>query len=171
MKQMYGPVWNGAAQALRDIFADGYPADKVIQRHMKMNKKWGSSDRRLFAETVYDMVRWWIRLQSCLGGKAEYGAAVSAWCVLQGMELPKNVLACPISQAELKQRWEDPPSRAVRESIPDWLDVWGEAELGGKWESVLGILNSTAPVYLRTNRLKTTPEKLLARLRAEKYEA
>lgn len=176
MKQMYAPVWNGVAQALLDIFEGGHPADKVIQRQMKMNKKWGSSDRRLFAETVYDIVRWWRRLLFCMPDAAGFGddmfrMAVSAWCTLQGVELGKGVRPSPVKLEELRKRWEDPPSRAVRESIPDWLDEWGQGELGERWEKLLPVLNSVAPVYLRANRLKTTPEKLVSRLASENFEA
>jgi 16S rRNA (cytosine967-C5)-methyltransferase len=62
MKIMHPPVGQGVVTALHDIFAGGYPADKVIQRQLKMHRKWGSSDRRLFAECVYDIVRWWRRI-------------------------------------------------------------------------------------------------------------
>lgn len=174
MKLLYGPVWSGVAQALRDIFEGGYLADKVIQRQMKANKKWGSSDRRLFAEMVYDIVRWWRRLEHSLGDAARddfYGSAASAWCALQGIEPAKGVKGSPVPASELRERWGNPPSRAVRESVPDWLDRWGAEELGAKWDEVLPVLNTVAPVYLRCNRLKTTPEKLAARLTREKFEA
>lgn len=163
-------------QALRDIFAGGFPADKVIQRQMKMNKKWGSGDRRMFAENVYDMVRWWHRLLYAMGedipAKSDvYEDAVSTWCSLQGMELGKGAPAPSESPARLKEFWNSPPSRAVKESVPEWLDAWGSTELGGRWDEVLPVLNSVAPVYLRANRLKTTPEKLLSHLKSEKFEA
>src|SRR6478735_6058137 len=96
MKTMHGPLWSGVAQALKDIFSDGFLADKVIQRHMKANRKWGSSDRRLFAETVYDMVRWWRRLQFAMNDTSvphqrTFEAGVSAWCALNDIGLGKNI--------------------------------------------------------------------------------
>jgi 16S rRNA (cytosine967-C5)-methyltransferase len=175
MKQIHGPIWAGMSRALRDIFIDGYPADKVIQRHMKLNKKWGSGDRRLFAENVYGMVRWWHRLLYAMGEdippSAEvYDDAVSTWCVLQGLELGRGVPPPSEPLAQIKQRWSNPPSRALRESIPNWLDVWGSQELGSRWEQVLPVLNTVAPAYLRANRLKINPDKLVAQLRSEKFE-
>lgn len=173
---MHGPLWNGVAQAVRDIFTEGFPADKVIQRHMKANRKWGSGDRRLFAETVYDMVRWWRRLLFAMGEEnvetlEAFQTAVSAWCMLQDIALGKSVPAFNLPSAkEIKSRWQDPPSRAVRESVPDWLDQWGAEELVERWEPALKVLNSIAPVYLRCNRLKTTPEKLQARLAMENFD-
>lgn len=47
------------AQALSDIFVSGRYADKVIEYYLKKNRKWGSRDRKFFAESVYEVVRWW----------------------------------------------------------------------------------------------------------------
>jgi 16S rRNA (cytosine967-C5)-methyltransferase len=46
--------------------------------------------------------------------------------------------------------------RAVRESIPDWLDELGAAELGAAWDAEISALNRRAPVFLRVNTLRTT---------------
>lgn len=61
--------------------------------------------------------------------------------------------------------------RAVRESIPNWMDQWGAEELPDRWDKLLPILNSSAPVYLRANRIKTTPQQLLRQLTSEKIQA
>ena len=50
-------------------------------------------------------------------------------------------------------------SRAVRESIPDWLDALGVEELGVAWDAEIAALNQRAPVYLRVNTLKTNRDK------------
>ena len=167
---MHRPVWEGMIQSLSDIFKEGHPADKVIQRQLKGNRKWGSQDRRLFAEGVYDVVRWWRRLNHASASE-EFSAAVEAWTILNEVELGKNTPR-GLNAREVLTRWNDPElPRAVRESIPDWIDQWGAGELGGRWEQVLPALNSVAPVYLRANRLKGTAQDLLARLKQEKIEA
>lgn len=170
---MYPPVAKGVVQALRDIFEGGFPADKVIQRQMKSNKKWGSSDRRMFAESVYDIVRWWRRLLFACGLEYPpagnvYSQVLAAWCEIQ--KVPGTFQQNDASAVELVARWKDSGARAVRESLPNWLDQWGSEQLGGKWDEILPILNSQAPVYLRCNRLKTTPEKLKSRLAAEQFD-
>jgi len=58
-------------------------------------------------------------------------------------------------------------SRALRESIPDWLDAQGEKELGMRWEPVLASLNKKPELVIRVNSLKTTPKELLSILRKE----
>lgn len=60
--------------------------------------------------------------------------------------------------------------RALRESIPDWLEALGEAELGDRWEQTLNWLNRPADVVLRANRLKTTREALQQALAKEGVE-
>ena len=57
--------------------------------------------------------------------------------------------------------------RAVRESIPDWLDELGERELPGVWDAELAAMNTQAPVVLRANTLKTAPDGLKRRLEKE----
>lgn len=184
MRTLHRPVWEGMQNSLNDIFVEGWPADKVIQRQLKFNKKWGSQDRRLFAESVYDMVRWWRKLLFASGVEwpstdcwkykdaNAFGLAIETWCILNDVELGKNIPRSKVDADHLKRIWNEPSlPRAVRESIPDWMEKWGAEELGDRWDRTLAALNSVAPVYLRANRLKTTPEQLLKKLRDEKIDA
>jgi 16S rRNA (cytosine967-C5)-methyltransferase len=177
MKIMHPPVGQGVVTALHDVFAGGYPADKVIQRQLKMHRKWGSSDRRLFAECVYDIVRWWRRILYAAGDvwPSELSndlvqRAVSVWCEVNQVSTSRE--ASGLKGATVLERWKssDAP-RAVRESVPDWLDSLGASELGADWDRILSILNTVAPVYLRANGLKTTASKLRVRLSSENVES
>jgi 16S rRNA (cytosine967-C5)-methyltransferase len=58
-------------------------------------------------------------------------------------------------------------ARALRESIPDWLDTQGKKELGMRWEPVLAALNKKPELVIRVNSLKITPKELLAILRKD----
>ncbi len=49
----------GVLEALEMSFGKGIYADKVVERLLKKNKKWGSRDRSFVAEHTYEMVRWW----------------------------------------------------------------------------------------------------------------
>jgi 16S rRNA (cytosine967-C5)-methyltransferase len=170
MRLMHRPIWEGMIHSLADIFEAGHHADKVIQRQLKGNRKWGSQDRRLFAEGLYDIVRWWRRLAAA-AEKTGYPAAIEAWCILNEVELGKNI-GRSLSAATVEKIWRDPAlPRAVRESVPDWMDEWGASELGTRWDEVLPALNSAAPVYLRANRLKATAKEVAQKLAQEKIEA
>jgi 16S rRNA (cytosine967-C5)-methyltransferase len=179
---LYRPLWEGIQSALAEIFANGRPADKVIQFQLKANRKWGSHDRRLFAEAVYDLVRWWRKLLHVCGvdwpaedgwSKADrevFALAIAAWCRLHDVELDRAISVSK-PPANLEHRWRNPDlPRAVAQSIPNWLDDFGAEQLGARWDEILPVLNTVAPVYLRANRLQITPEKLEAELRAEKVE-
>lgn len=184
MRILHRPVWEGMNQSLLTIFNEGWHADKVIQRQMKANRKWGSQDRKLFAESLYDIVRWWRRLlyvcdiawpeadQWRSTEPGAYNRAIEAWCLLHEVELGKNIPRSLPKGFDAKKLWSDPSmSRAVRESIPDWMDNWGGEELPERWDGLLRVLNTSAPVYLRANRIKTTPQELQRKLGAEKIGA
>lgn len=181
-RKIYRPVWESIQNALHEIFVNGRPADKVIQFQLKASRKWGSHDRRLFAEAVYDLVRWWRKLLFVCDvpwpaedawtapDREVFARVAAAWCALHNVELDRTIIAPRITDVE--SRWSAGGiPRAVAQSIPDWLDAWGVEQLGSKWDEVLPVLNTVAPAYLRVNRLKTTPEKLLKELRGEKIEA
>jgi 16S rRNA (cytosine967-C5)-methyltransferase len=185
MNRLYAPLYEGMQRSLKDIFEGGYPADKVLQRQLKFNKKWGSHDRRLFAESVYGIVRWWRKLLFAVDvpwpaderwSRAEdevYAAVVQAWCLLNEIELDRKITRLKLNAAAVRSVWEDKSlPRAVAEAIPDWLDAWAAQSLGeARWTELLPILNSVAPVYLRANRLKASAAQVVAALKAEKIEA
>lgn len=88
----------------------------------------------------------------------------AAQWVRMGYEIPewwryKGLVAVEMAAREAELAAQP---RAVRESIPDWLDEWGAAELGAAWDEEISALNQRAPVYLRVNTLKTTRAEAMA---------
>ena len=157
-------------QALQLIFEENRYADKVIEKVLKQNPRWGARDRRFIAETTYDIVRWyrWFRELTQAKG-TDYWKLLAAWCILSKVDLPdwdefKDVSSADVLEREKRKMY----SRKIRESIPDWLDELGERELGSKkWDTELHALNEEAPVVLRVNTLKTTKESLQGSLQEE----
>jgi 16S rRNA (cytosine967-C5)-methyltransferase len=43
--------------SLQLIFGEDVYADKVVEKNLKFQKKWGARDRRFYAENVYECVR------------------------------------------------------------------------------------------------------------------
>lgn len=139
---------------------------------LKANRKWGARDRRLFAESVYENVRWW-RLNWHLAGLPD------AECLL-----PEA-----ITDERLKTLWDaywarheatTPSSQAspidelplaIRASVPDWLFELGAKEYGAEWPGLLAALNQPADVFLRVNSLHTTADALKANLALQGIEA
>ena len=152
--------------SLNYIYNDGLYADKVVEKTLKRDSRWGARDRKFIAETVYDCVRW-KRLYNEIAGTKDHFTQenlwkiFSVWAVLKGIALPdwRQFEDTPVRR--IKGKFDELQSQRVfRESIPDWLDQLGEKELGKQWETELSALNEQAAVILRANTLKTTKEDL-----------
>ena len=156
---------------LTKIFNEGDYADKVIQQLLKRDKRWGSRDRAFVAETTYDIVRW-KRLYAEIAEVKEpfdrdnLWRMFAVWATLKGIKLPDWKYFENSPTRKIKGRFDELSKiRKFRESIPDWLDILGEKELGNTvWTKEIATLNQQADVILRANTLKTTKEKLQAEL-------
>lgn len=156
---------------LLQIFNEGAYADKVVQKLLKRDKRWGSRDRGFVAETTYDIVRW-KRLYAEIGNVKEpfnrddIWRIFAVWATLRGIKLPDWKYFENTPQRKIKGRFDElSKTRKFSESIPDWLDELGVKELGEKtWSKEITALNTQADVILRVNTLKTTKEKLQAEL-------
>ncbi|MBX9766318.1 MAG: RsmB/NOP family class I SAM-dependent RNA methyltransferase [Bdellovibrionales bacterium] len=152
--------------ALEDIFMDGYHADKTIERQLKGNPKWGARDRSFFAESVYECVRWMRLLAEVAESEDFWQVFGTYWILKKHGELPSweefDGLD-PVILAKRRKKIES-SSRALRESIPDWMDELGDQELGAEWPECLKALNQPASVVLRVNRNKINRADLQKKL-------
>ena len=155
--------------SLNAIFNEGEYADKVVARALKKDKRWGSSDRKFVAETIYEIVRWKRLYAEIAEVKEPYDREnlwrmFAVWAVLRGYPIPdwKQLEGTP--ERKIKGRFDELSKiRALKESIPDWMDELGVKELGEKlWATEIAAQNQPAKVVLRVNTLKTTKEKLRA---------
>lgn len=167
----------GVIEALDAIFNEGSYADRALESLFRKNRRWGSRDRGFVAETVYDIVRW-KRLYSEIADigspfkTADGYRLFAVWALLRGYALPEWPEVRGISAKKVRERYKSLSAiRKYRESIPDWLDVLGEESLGKEtWDRELAALNQQAPVVLRANRLRTTPQALQKELAADGIE-
>ena len=160
--KLYVNLARAVVNALEMIFDENRYADKVIERVLKQNPKWGARDRRFIAETTYDIVRWVRFLQNITEAEdGDYWKLLGGWCVLNQIPLPPWEEFKDLSEKRILERNIKMKSvRRIRESIPDWLDTLGEKELGKRWEKELHALNEEAHVVLRTNTLKISAKDL-----------
>ena len=155
--------------SLLAIFNEGEYADKVVARALKKDKRWGSSDRKFVAETIYEIVRWKRLYAEIAEVKEPYDRdnvwrIFAVWAVLRGITLPDWKYFEGTPSRKIKGRFDELSKiRKFKESIPDWMDELGVKELGEtKWTQELEAQNKQAEVILRVNTLKTTKEKLKA---------
>ena len=155
-----------AIDSLQLIFNEHKQADKVLKNTLKRDKRWGSRDRGFIAETTYDIVRW-KRLYSKIAevkepfDRTNLFRLFTVWATLKGIQIPDWPQFEKTPTRKIKGKFDELSKiRKYKESIPDWLDELGVAELGKKWDKEIHSLNQTADVVLRVNTLKTTKEQL-----------
>ena len=145
------------SDALTDIFNNNKYADKVIERMLKSNPKWGSRDRGFLAETTYECVRWWrlykeICLESEVSATSMHNIIGVHWVLKseQNLEMFKH-----FDYEKLKTIQGAITDRKIKNSIPDWLDEMAESELGVEiWQKEIAAINRPADIVLRCNTLK-----------------
>jgi 16S rRNA (cytosine967-C5)-methyltransferase len=164
--KLHNNTIRGVHTALEAIFEQGHYADKVIERTLKSNPKWGAKDRSFIAETTYEMVRWW-RLVNFLSPSKDPWDLFGTYWLMQGHELPDWEEFARLQPEKIRGKYENITDPGMLESIPDWLQKLGSKELGDKWEAEIHALNEEAEVVLRVNTLKTTRERLKNLLQAD----
>ncbi len=164
--KLHNNTIRGVHQALEAIFEQGQYADKVIERTLKSNPKWGAKDRSFIAETTYEMVRWW-RLVNFLSPSKDPWDLFGTYWLMQGNELPPWDEFARLQPEKIKSKYDSITDPGLLESIPEWLQNLGSKELGEKWEAEIHALNEEAEVVLRVNTLKTTRERLKNLLEAD----
>ncbi len=152
-----------AAIDLMDAVIAGEPAERALTRWARASRFAGSKDRAGVRDLVFDALR---RRRSLawaggaetgrsilLAQQAADGADLDALCTGTGFD------PAPLS-AEERRRLAAPPAPVpdpVRLDYPDFLDAPLRAALGADFEAVLTAMQARAPVDLRVNTLKTTP--------------
>ncbi|WP_282050104.1 RsmB/NOP family class I SAM-dependent RNA methyltransferase [Maribacter aquivivus] len=153
--------------ALNLIFNENEYADKVVQKVLRYDKRWGARDRGFIAETTYEMVRYKRLYTEIAEVKAPFSRPDlfrmwAVWAVLKGISLPDWKQIEPTPERRIKGKFDELSQiRKYREAVPDWIDELCEKALGEKlWTEELAKLNVPADVILRTNTLKTNKEEL-----------
>lgn len=153
--KMHRILAEAAAGIVKSVFKEHKVLDHALAAAFEENPKWGRRDRSFIAETVFEVVRW-RRALGFLADSEETNAMCASQWVRMGCEIPEWWTFKGLGADEMIAREADLAAqpRAVRESIPDWLDEIGVSELGTAWDAEISALNQRAPVFLRVNTLK-----------------
>lgn len=137
--------------------------DHELANTFEENKKWGKRDRSFVAETLFEVTRW-RRALSYLVDSDDTNSIITAQWTLMGYELPDwhKYNGLPAEEIIARQRTLPDQPRAIRQSMPDWLDELGFSELGELWEPQLTALNQKPSVFLRVNTLLSTVQEAAA---------
>jgi 16S rRNA (cytosine967-C5)-methyltransferase len=159
-----------AVQAgLEEIFTLSTPADRVVAQALQGHPKWGSRDRRQFAEQVYEIVRHH-RWACHLAGDTALPKVWAAWWMFRQQEQLAEEFAGELTLEIVNQRAAEDVALGVKESFPDWLASAGETAYGEAWPQLAHALNQPAHVYVRANRLLASVEEVRQNLQEEGVE-
>lgn len=150
----------GVLEALEISFGKGIYADRVVERLLKQNKKWGSRDRSFVAEHTYEMVRWWGLLWAIYGNepstkRKDLQKLFGIYWIWRGYTLPDWPKFDTVRDFPVKEREEALQGVAQRESYAPWFDQIAQEQLGEKWPSIAAAMNVPNTVNIRINTLKT----------------
>ena len=145
--------------------------DHELAAAFEANPKWGKRDRHFVAESLFETTRW-RRALSFLVDSEETNSLLTAQWLLMGYELPEwhSYNGRPTDEILARQSLLPEQPRAIRQSIPDWLDQLGHSELGDLWEPQLVALNEKPNVFLRVNTLLSTVDEAIAWLAENNVE-
>jgi 16S rRNA (cytosine967-C5)-methyltransferase len=148
---------------LKDVLLDKQQADFIVSNLLQSNKSWGARDRNFIADNIYHIIRYKRLYEFCLND--EMFGELSLWrmlgtkLILEGATLPKWSEFAELKIDQIEHRAEEAKTiRKIRESIPDWLDEFGQKQLGTAWESEIAALNTPAKFSVRINTIKTNKE-------------
>jgi 16S rRNA (cytosine967-C5)-methyltransferase len=180
------------------VVDQGELADRALHRALRAHSELHSTERRLIATALYAMIRLYRRydflLDAALHGQKKKGVGALPSPDLQRLryavalmtelgetpdaagrmaDLPADLIGTLAALGRGPIAWpEDPTARlTVEESLPGWAAKRLLAEYGETAPALARALNVRAPLTLRANLLKATPEKLRDQLRAEGVES
>ncbi|MGA1793234.1 MAG: RsmB/NOP family class I SAM-dependent RNA methyltransferase [Thermoplasmatota archaeon] len=161
---------------IREIMEKGRHASSAIADSLSRNPKWSDRQRALFSNTIYDIIRYWRLLWSGLGREPSLEER-HLWHLLGAYQLKRGERIDPrpeyrgLGPERVKKRLErGKGNRAVRESVPEWMDRLGDDELGDDWDAVLHALNTYPPLAIRVNTARIGKSELRKRFKAKGYE-
>lgn len=150
---------------LGEILQWQHPADHALSRWMRAHPKLGGRDRAEVTEAVFNVLRHLRRYrnlaESGVGPAARrlailgLDAIMPAGALEPGLEAGEREWLEHIRRVDLQAM-----PRAIRESLPDWLDERLSALPDS--DALVAALNQPAPLDIRVNPMKTDRDTVLA---------
>lgn len=157
-----------AAECLDEIIA-GAPAEQALTRWARASRFAGSKDRAAVRDHVYDALR---RRRSALPmGMVESGRALMIGLASQdGADLDALFDGSTYGPEVLSQEERAACYAPEVYDVPEWILPRLRDALGESFEANLAAMRHRAPVFLRVNLRKTTPQKAAIALQKDGIE-
>ena len=164
-------------KVIREVLENRRHASSVISEVLSDRPLWSDRKRALFSNTCYDIIRNWRLLWNILGRDPDFDERslwhlLGAYQIMMKEDLSKRKEYQGLAPEKVKSRLKrSGKNRAVRESIPNELDLVGERELGDDWDDIIHSLNSYAPLAVRANTLLSDRDRLKRILMNEGFDS
>src|SRR6056300_895326 len=144
----------GVLEALEMSFGKGIYADRVVERLLKQNKKWGSRDRSFVAEHTYEMVRWWGLLWALYQRepstkRKDLQKLFGIYWQWRGYTLPDWPKFDAVRDFPVKERLAQLDRIQDKESYSEWFNELASSQLGDKWPEIARNMNVPNTVNIR----------------------
>jgi 16S rRNA (cytosine967-C5)-methyltransferase len=147
-----------AAIEVLDRILGGDPAERALTSWGRASRYAGSGDRAAVRDLVFDALRC-RRSYAAMGGAETGRGLILGRMRALGLDLGEVFHGGPHAPAVPQQTEQGcPPTGWETSDIPDWLGPVFHASLGDQAATVLTQLQTRAPVYLRANLARITPE-------------
>nr|WP_224368874.1 RsmB/NOP family class I SAM-dependent RNA methyltransferase [Hyalangium versicolor] len=159
-----------ASEALSLVLA-GSPAERVLDRTLRSHRSLSREQRQALKEALFNVGLWRRRLGYLLG-QPDAPTSLLLYALLHRLAGVPQAQAALLAGVEAPPDLasQEPPSLALRASLPDWLAEHFAQEWGPEAEDFCSHLNVPGPISLRVNSLRTSREALAQRLISEGVE-
>lgn len=168
---------------LKAIFEENKVADKEVYHQLKQHPQFGSRDRSVFAESVYDIVRWKLKylwqLEHTNPSLTKYKHLILISLLNRNTEIqnPEVFEVTNDDIEKIKRVISDSIyQQYIEQSYPEKFYSYCLENTGTQWHELAVALNQTPNVFIRFNTLKSatnngwTFEQFLNQLKEEKIE-
>ena len=124
----------GVIEGLDEIFLKNKYANKVVKDIIDKNKKWGSRDRNLVSETIFECVRWYRKYIYCSGleklsKQKDLWNLLGTYIIIEEQVLPKIIQFSKINEEKINMFAEI--SGKSRDAVVGFLNGLEEDAVAG----------------------------------------
>lgn len=155
-----------AAITILDQIIAGEAAEAALLRWSRASRFAGSGDRAAVRDLVFDSLRR-MRSRAALGGGLTGRGLLIGMCREEGIDVATIFSGFGHAPAALTPDEVDAgrkPTANEAVDLPDWLEPLWSASLGDRAAAIADIMRDRAPVWIRVNTARATPEQALAAL-------
>lgn len=159
-----------AAITVLDQILSGIPAEAALLRWSRASRFAGSGDRAAVRDLVFDSLRQ-MRSRAALGGSMTGRGLMIGLCRAEGRTIEDFFTGEGHAPAPLREDERPKPlSEMDKSDLPDWIYHQFQSDLGDKAPVVAAFLRQRAPVWLRVNAVRATPDQAVAALLTDGVE-